>query len=124
LTAPKKPKRQKSGPYLRVLLEPDVAFGPGKADLLEGIDATGSIAAAGRGMKMSYRRAWSLVEIMNAEFGQPLVSTMKGGRTQGGAQLTGTGRKVLALYRRMELCAAEAIAADLRALRRLRKRPG
>jgi molybdate transport system regulatory protein len=110
-------------PRLRVVLEPDVAFGPGKADLLEGIQATGSIAAAGRGMEMSYRRAWSLVEIMNAEFGQPLVSTTKGGRTQGGARLTPAGRKVLTLYRRMEAKASEAIAADLRALRRLRKRP-
>ncbi len=45
------------GARLRVTLRKGVAFGPGKADLLEGILDTGSIAAAGRRMKMSYTRA-------------------------------------------------------------------
>ena len=43
---------------LRVRLGPGVDFGPGKADLLEGIRETGSISAAGRRMRMSYKRAW------------------------------------------------------------------
>ncbi len=53
---------------LRIVFGDVVMLGPGKADLLEGIRETGSIAAAGRRMKMSYKRAWMLVETMNAAF--------------------------------------------------------
>lgn len=92
-------------------------LGPGKADLLEGIRATGSIAAAGRAMDMSYKRAWSLVEEMNAAFRAPLVDSVRGGARGGGARLTDTGEAVLAHYRKLEEIAAEAGAARLAALR-------
>jgi molybdate transport system regulatory protein len=107
-----------SGAHLRVTLRQGVAFGPGKAQLLEGIRDSGSIAAAGRRMKMSYSRAWGLVEEMNEEFRAPLVASAKGGASHGGAVLTALGQQVLARYRRMEACAARAVAADLAALRR------
>ena len=48
-------------PRLRILLGSEIAIGPGKADLLEAIQETGSISAAGRKLNMSYRRAWLLV---------------------------------------------------------------
>ena len=112
-------RNKTTGPRLRVVLEPDVALGPGKADLLESIEATGSIAAAGRALGMSYKRAWSLVEEMNRDFGTALVSTSKGGSGHGGAILTPTGKKILTLFRRMEARAAEAIKGELRSLRRL-----
>ncbi|MCB1386803.1 MAG: winged helix-turn-helix domain-containing protein [Nitratireductor sp.] len=90
-------------------------FGPGKADLLEHIEKTGSIAAAGRAMGMSYKRAWMLVETMNALFAEPLVSSNRGGSEGGGAALTQTGRAVLAHYRALEAATrnagSEAIAA-------------
>jgi molybdate transport system regulatory protein len=50
-------------PRIRILLGSSIAIGPGKAALLEAIGETGSIAAAGRHMGMSYaqnRRAWGL----------------------------------------------------------------
>ncbi len=56
------------GVRLRVVLDRDIALGPGKADLLETIGATGSISAAARGMGMSYKRAWLLVDTMNRCF--------------------------------------------------------
>jgi len=108
------------GARLRIVLAPEVALGPGKADLLEGIAAKGSIAAAGRAMGMSYKRAWMLVETLNGYFGTPLVRTTKGGKSHGGAELTPTGEKVLALYRRMEAQAGDAIKGELKALRKLR----
>ena len=92
----------KLGARLRVTLREGVAFGPGKADLLEGIRETGSIAAAGRRMKMSYTRAWGLVVTMNSEFRSPLVTSEKGGATRGGASLTALGEEVLTRYRRMD----------------------
>jgi molybdate transport system regulatory protein len=111
------------GLRLRVVLERDIAIGPGKADLLEGIAATGSIAAAGRRMGMSYKRAWLLVGTMNRCFRAPLVEAAKGGTSGGGARLTPLGTEVLTAYRRMEGRAERAVAADLAHLkRRLRRR--
>lgn len=111
---------QTVGARLRIVLEPEIALGPGKADLLEGIEAKGSIAAAGRSLGMSYKRAWGLVEIMNGYFRTPLVATTKGGRSHGGAELTPMGKKVLALYRRMEAQAGAAVKSELKTLQKLR----
>jgi molybdate transport system regulatory protein len=106
------------GARLRIVVEPDIAIGPGKADLLEGIKETGSIAGAGRAMGMSYKRAWYLVETMNRCFKHPLVEATKGGRAGGGARLTELGHEVLARYRRMETLTAEVVEPELAALRR------
>ena len=110
---------QTPGVRLRVVMRPDVAMGPGKADLLEGIRETGSITAAGRRMGMSYKRAWLLVESMNRCFREPLVATSRGGPSRGGAALTATGERVLESYRRMQMQSETAIAPELAKLRRL-----
>lgn len=111
-------------PRLRVLLGAVIAIGPGKADLLDCIAATGSISAAARQLGMSYRRAWLLVDVMNRCFLSPLVSTAKGGTRGGGAALTPMGIEVLRRYRQMEARAARAVAVDLTKFRSLmRKRP-
>ena len=104
--------------HLRVTLVPGIAIGPGKADLLAGIRETGSIAAAGRRLRMSYRRAWSLVDELNRAFREPLVDASKGGSGGGGARLTRRGEAVLDRYRRIHAAATAAIAADIAALRR------
>lgn len=87
---------------LRFEFGSDLKLGPGKAELLEQIDALGSIAAAGRAMGMSYKRAWSLVEEMNAAFVEPVVTSARGGAGHGGAALTATGRAVLVQFRKLE----------------------
>ncbi len=74
-------------------------MGPGQADLLEAIGSAGSISAGARSMRMSYRRAWLLVDTMNSCFRSPLVTTEKGGPEGGGASLTPLGRDVLRSYR-------------------------
>ncbi|MGH8324499.1 MAG: winged helix-turn-helix domain-containing protein, partial [Steroidobacteraceae bacterium] len=74
--------------YLRIVLGEKVRVGPGKADMLEGIAELGSIAAAGRRMRMSYKRAWELVGELNRCCDQPLVDASKGGKGGGGASLT------------------------------------
>lgn len=108
------------GPRLRVYLGIEEHLGPGKADLLTGIDETGSIVAAGKRMDMSYRRAWLLVDAMNKMFKSPLVTKTKGGKGGGGgAELTALGREVLTRFRNMEKKTEKAIAADLAALRKI-----
>jgi len=94
-------------------------LGPGKADLLERIRDTGSIAAAGRSMSMSYKRAWLLVETMNSAFREPLVISSRGGAQGGGAQLSATGTEVLTRYRDLERTLAEAGTQELDALNAL-----
>lgn len=101
---------------LRIDLDPDGRIGPGKVELLEKIAAFGSIAAGGRAMGMSYRRAWELVDQMNAAFGKPVLTSQSGGRHGGGAALTPLGLAVIARFRAMERAAAEAVAPHLRAL--------
>ena len=81
--------------HLRVTFTDKFYLGPGRADLLEGIAATGSIGAAGTRMGMSYKRAWSLVQVLNEGWGQPLVEASRGGAGQGGASLTADGAFVL-----------------------------
>lgn len=94
-------------------------LGPGKADLLERIEETGSISAAGRAMKMSYKRAWTLVDEMNTAYHAPLVASTRGGPEGGGAHLTETGIEVLALYRRMMEKVAQASADEVDRLEEL-----
>lgn len=105
--------------FIRVHLARTNAIGPGKADLLQAVDETGSIAEAARRLDMSYRRAWSLVRALNGAFADPLIETRKGGSAGGSAALTETGHTVLQLYRDMESAAAAAISDDIAAFRSL-----
>ncbi len=106
---------------LRVVFDGGMMLGPGKVELLERIRDTGSIAAAGRGMAMSYKRAWSLVEQLNAGFARPLVASARGGAKGGGAELTPEGAQVIAHYRMVEHLTAEAGAARLGAIKDMLK---
>jgi molybdate transport system regulatory protein len=102
------------GLTLRVLGGSVAAMGPGKAELVERIARTGSISAAAREMGMSYRRAWQLVESLNATFREAVVSTAICGKRGGGAQVTPFGARLVAEYRSMEEKASAAVAGDLR----------
>jgi molybdate transport system regulatory protein len=97
----------------RVQVKHAVAIGPGKADVLQAIAETGSMAEAGRRLGMSYQRVWSLVRAMNGDFVEPLVQTQRGGSAGGGAGLTDTGAQVLAIYRAIERDAERAVAKGL-----------
>ena len=106
--------------FIRLFLDDSAMLGPGKAALLEGIARTGSISAAGRDLGMSYKRAWTLVEDLNAMFREPLVESARGGPGGGGATLTDTGRQVLTLYREIEAASAAINAERLAALKSMR----
>lgn len=97
---------------IRFLVGTEIAMGPGKADLLEEIDKTGSISAAARNMGMSYRRAWDLVDTMNRCFVTSLVEAATGGEGGGGARVTDFGRSVVMRYRNIQVKATAHIAED------------
>ncbi len=114
------------GLRIRVVLGDGLVIGPGRADLLQFIQETGSIAAAGRRMGMSYKRAWQLAEALNASFSSPLISANKGGAAGGGATLTPLGISVLQAYRDLHAQALASGAASLALLSAAmtRKTPG
>lgn len=101
---------------LRLVLHRDVIIGPGKAELLEMVSQTGSISAAGRALKMSYKKAWQLIDTMNNHFPSPLVSTSSGGNERGGTHLTELGKQVLTHYRALERQLSLEDSTDAQAL--------
>ncbi len=109
---------------LRIDFDQGRAIGPGKIKLLELIDSLGSIAAAGRRMGMSYRRAWLLVDSVNRCFKVPVVASQAGGTHGGGATLTDLGHAVVHHYRAVENAAQTAGAADIAALSAALAEPG
>jgi molybdate transport system regulatory protein len=101
-----------------VIFDSGARIGPGKAKLLECVRDTGSISAAAREMKMSYKRAWLLLDSMNQAFVEPVVTGAPGGMRGGGATLTNFGRALLDRYKRIEKAAAKASHSDLASLTR------
>ena len=87
---------------LQLMCGPEIAMGPGKADLLDAIAAHGSISAAGRALGISYRRTWLLVDTMNRCWRAPLVETALGGKQGGGARVSALGHEVLEHYRALQ----------------------
>ena len=116
------PCRNRHTPAPRVSIRVDLAsgarIGPGKVALLEEIARSGSISGAGRALKMSYRRAWELVEDLNRHLGTPVVTTAAGGARGGGAKLTPGGAALVTEYRAIEAAAHAAAGPHLAALDR------
>jgi len=71
--------------------------------ILEAIEQHGSIAAAAKAVRLSYKGAWDAVQALNNLFDQPLVATRAGGRHGGVAALTPRGAAVLRTFRTVEV---------------------
>lgn len=108
---------------IRIDLDEETAFGPGKAKLLETLDDVGSIRRAAAAMDMSYRRAWLLIQDIEAALGAAVVVAKAGGNGGGGVKLTALGQSMLARYRRIERRAAQAAAPELTAISKLCRKP-
>jgi molybdate transport system regulatory protein len=104
---------------IRIDLDENAAFGPGKARLLETLDRMRSIRSASAALNMSYRRAWLLVRDIEVTIGGPVVIRKTGGARGGGVALTDLGRTVLRRYRAIERSAGNAASGQLRALAKL-----
>jgi len=87
---------------LRIDFGADNAVGPGKIALLERMRASGSLSQAARELNMSYRRAWQLLESLNAAFQEPVIVTSVGGKGGGGSTVTELGEQLIGAYRRLE----------------------
>lgn len=76
------------------------SLGPGKFKLLEAIEATRSLAAAARRLRMSYRLAWQHLRLIEQRTGLKAVERQRGGRQGGGSRLTPDGKALLDTYKR------------------------
>jgi molybdate transport system regulatory protein len=76
-------------------------FGPGRAELLQLINETGSISKAAKAMGMSYKKAWAMVDEMNSKATLPYVISQKGGQKGGGAEVTEAGKRMVKAYQKL-----------------------
>lgn len=98
--------------WVKIVLPGRGQVGPGKIALLRAVRETGSISAAARSLALSYKKAWRLVDDMNAMFAAPVVETHMGGSERGGARLTTLGARVIEIYAEASE-AANGASADL-----------
>lgn len=76
-------------------------FGPGPVQLLELIEETGSINQAAKKMDMSYKKAWGIVNNLNATALRPMVITATGGQKGGGSTISAEAKALIAYYREL-----------------------
>jgi molybdate transport system regulatory protein len=76
-------------------------FGPGPVQLLELIQETGSINQAAKKMQMSYKKAWQLVNNLNAMSAQPMVITATGGEKGGGSSISEEAVQMIGYHREL-----------------------
>jgi molybdate transport system regulatory protein len=75
-------------------------FGDGKWRLLKEIDSGGSLNAASKTLRISYRKAWGDLKKAQETLNVTLVEKRRGGITGGQSALTEQGRKWVKAYAR------------------------
>jgi molybdate transport system regulatory protein len=108
--------KRKIKALIKVDFENGLRLGPGKIRLLSLIAETGSISAAARAMDMSYRRAWLLMGELNQMFSLPVIETSAGGSGGGGAKITEQGKKVIAVFKELQIETDALVAAKFSSL--------
>lgn len=92
---------------LRIVRE-DKLFGPGVAQLLEGVEQFGSLRRSAARMEMSYNKAWSVVHGCEEALGFALLERRIGG-AGGGAALTEKAKALLTRYQAFSKKAHEVL---------------
>jgi molybdate transport system regulatory protein len=84
----------------RIWIEADgnILLGEGRVSLLKAIETTGSLSKAAKSLKMSYKKAWSLIDAVNKRAEKPVTTSSIGGKGGGGAQLTAYGKSLVKTY--------------------------
>ena len=93
--------------------EGQAVLGAGRAELLAAIDTEHSITKAAKSAGMSYRKAWTMIQEVNAAAGEPLVEAAVGGKQGGGASLTPKGRAAIEVYEAVRRSLTESAADAL-----------
>ncbi len=80
--------------------EGDYLIGDGLLQLLEAVDALGSLNRAAASLNCSYRNAWGRVKKVEERLGMKILDTRTGGSDGGGATITPEARVLMDRYRR------------------------
>ncbi len=73
----------------------NVLFGMGRVKILEAIERHGSINAAAKALKMSYRAVWGRIKATEERLGKVLVVRTTGGASGGGSALTPYAKELI-----------------------------
>ena len=84
----------------RIWIEADgqILLGEGRISLLKAIEETGSLTKAAKSLKMSYKKAWSLIDAVNSRAKEAVIQTSIGGKSGGGTTLTPYGKSLVATF--------------------------
>lgn len=77
----------------------EVIFGMGRVKILEAIEQHGSINAAAKALKMSYRAVWGRIKATEERLGRELVIRTTGGAAGGGSALTPYARELIGTFK-------------------------
>ena len=84
-------------------------FGDGPYELLCLVGKTGSLHQAAIQMKMSYRKAWLLIQAMEKRLGFIILERQVGGISGGGSKITEQGQEFMKRYNTFRLEASRAL---------------
>lgn len=94
----------------------EVVFGAGRMRILAAVEEHGSILAAAKELKMSYRAVWGKIKATEDRLGQPLLNRRAGGARGGGSELTPLGKALVERFRHLQTLtetAANTLFQDL-----------
>ncbi|MDA9160783.1 winged helix-turn-helix domain-containing protein [Crocinitomicaceae bacterium] len=75
-----------------------ILLGEGRVSLLKAIDETGSLNKAAKQLKMSYKKAWGLIDDVNSRAEKSVVTKNIGGKSGGGTVLTPYGKTLVQTF--------------------------
>ena len=87
-------------------------LGEGRIVLLESIIKYGSITKASKEIKISYKKAWKLIDSINSSSGGTVVERVVGGKGGGGTVVTQQGKLLIEEYRRIQTRLNDFIKAE------------
>ena len=87
---------------LRVFNGEEKLVGPGKLELLQFIQETGSISQAAKKMGLSFKKAWDRVNSLNQLCESPIVQAHSGGAKGGKTVVTPAGIELMEAFQRLQ----------------------
>lgn len=94
----------------------NILLGEGRVQLLKAIEETGSLNKAAATLKMSYKKAWKLIDSVNKSAKSPIVITATGGKGGGGTVLTAHGKEMIAAFDKINNRCWEFLDEELKKL--------
>ena len=80
----------------------EVVFGSGRLHILKAVEEHGSILAAAKELRMSYRAVWGKIKATEDRLGQALLTKRTGGSHGGGSELTVFAKALVDRFKHLE----------------------